>query len=591
MQYKLRCKEQKYNDEVYNLLYGRGIDNPKLYMNLDNSCIIPYNKLSNMDKAVELFVKHYENEDMISILCDSDVDGYTSASSMYSYIKRLNEDYPVNYILHGDPKSHGLGKDVIIPEGTKLLILPDAGTNDYEECKRLIEKGIDILILDHHEAEENGWKNTEQCIIVNNQMSKDYSNKDLSGVGIVYKFLQALDEELWVEYADDFLDLVALGNISDVMDMRSYETKKLVCDGLKNIHNKLFIAMINAQEFSMKGIVNIHTIQFYITPIINACIRVGTSEEKELVFKAFIEQDEFFDYKKRGGEAIKESIYDRAARLCKNDKSRQDKMRDKAFNTIISQADSVVENKVAIFDVSDILSDRGLTGLVAIKVAEKLNKPCLLLKKYTKDNEVLLGGSARNIDNSPIESLKDILNETGAFEFAQGHANACGLSIKQENVVKANAALNKMLEGIKYDSTYSVDYILQSEEIDYNLCYDLDGFDDLIGQGVPEPLVAIENLYIKKEQCSMFGKTTNTIKIDNGSGVEYIQFFCKEGQVLYDWLNNSWDNEDYLIVNLIGTPGINEYNNIKTPQIVIKDIEVIDRGVNDNVNDEDDDIW
>ena len=87
-------------------------------------------------------------------------------------------------------------------------------SNDYEKHKELKEKGIDIIVLDHHEAP----KISEDAIIVNNQLC-EYPNKSLCGVGIVYKFLQALDEELWQSKADNYLDLVAIGEIGDSMDI------------------------------------------------------------------------------------------------------------------------------------------------------------------------------------------------------------------------------------------------------------------------------------------------------------------------------------------------------------------------------------
>ena len=174
-------------------------------------------------------------------------------------------------------KAHGLSDDVVIPKDIQLLIIPDAGTNDNERCKELSGSGIDILILDHHEKEENN----PYALIVNNQMSNDYSNKNLCGAGVVYRFLQALDEENWNEFADDYLDLCALANISDVMDMRSFETRYLTDMGLLNIQNKCFKALIDAQDYSMSGKINVHNVQWYITPILNGMIRIGSPEEKE----------------------------------------------------------------------------------------------------------------------------------------------------------------------------------------------------------------------------------------------------------------------------------------------------------------------
>ena len=126
-------------------------------------------------------------------------------------------------------------------------------------------------------------------------MSDNYFNKDFCGAGVVYKFLQALDTETWNEFADDYLDLCALANISDVKDMRSFETRYITNLGLLNITNKCIQALIKAQDYSINGKVNIHNIQWYITPILNGMIRIGSSDEKELLFRAFIEKDEFFE--------------------------------------------------------------------------------------------------------------------------------------------------------------------------------------------------------------------------------------------------------------------------------------------------------
>ena len=328
MQYRLyNNSDNNTSDVIAEVLKNRGVEDYEKYLQLDESVVIPYENLDNINEAVELFIQHFNQKNKIEILVDSDPDGFCSAAMMYSYIKKLDAEYPINYILHTRAKSHGLDDDVAISDDTKLLIIPDAGTNDTKACKDLKDKGIDILILDHHESEEEN----PYAVIVNNQMSKNYSNKDFCGAGIVYKFLQALDTETWNEFADDYLDLCALANISDVMDMRSFETRYLTNIGLLNITNKCLSAFIKAQDYSMNGKVNIHNIQWYITPVLNSCIRIGSQAEKELLFKAFIEQDEFFEYKKRAtknkpAETIQESMYDRAARLCKNAKSRKDKM-------------------------------------------------------------------------------------------------------------------------------------------------------------------------------------------------------------------------------------------------------------------------
>ena len=589
MKYKLY---ENGNNDISNVLKevlkNRGVNDYYRYLNLDESVVESYQKLDNILDAVNLFMNHFNDKDKIGILVDEDPDGFCSAAMMYLYIKKMDEDYPVDYILHGRSKAHGLSDDVVVPKDIQLLIIPDAGTNDNEQCKELSESGIDILILDHHEKEEDN----PYALIVNNQMSEKYSNKNLCGAGVVYRFLQALDEENWNEFADDYLDLCALANISDVMDMRSFETRYITNLGLLNINNKCFKALVNAQDYSMGGKINVHNVQWYITPILNGMIRIGSQEEKELLFRAFIEQDEFFEYKKRAtkdkpSETVQESIYDRAARLCKNAKSRQDKQKEKNVSQIAEIAEHTSkEDKVVMIDTSDIL-DNGLTGVVAIKIAEMFNKPCILLNKFLdkKTGEITYGGSARNIDHSPIDSFKDIVNSTNILD-GRGHANAFGIvGLDIDKKDEALSKLNDILQDVEYDSTYRVDFIMDIDDVSIKMVTDLARLEDIIGQGIEEPMVAIENISLTKDRFEIFGKNEDTISfmIDD---IKYIQFRCKEGNPLYDWLQNAWDENDRVTFNIVGKPSINEYNGVRTPQIIIEDVVVISTN-----NDSDDEEW
>ena len=232
-------------------------------------------------------------------------------------------------MLH-EKKKHGLSNDITIPEGTTLLIIPDAGSNDYKELKKLKDRGIDVIILDHHEAEYV----SEDAIVVNNQLC-DYPNKNLCGAGIVYKFLQALDDYYFEMSADDYLDLVALANIADVMDITELETKRLIDKGLENVKNPMFKAIIDKRAYDIKGQVTINNVAFYIVPVINAIIRVGSLGGKDLLFQGFLEKYQTFKYKKRGeDELVDEIIYNKVAREGTNLKAKQTREMDKYLKDV-----------------------------------------------------------------------------------------------------------------------------------------------------------------------------------------------------------------------------------------------------------------
>lgn len=568
------------------VLKNRGIDDYKRYLNLDKTVVGEYNDLSNITEGTILLADHINRNSKIAILIDEDVDGFCSAAMMYSYLKSVS-NCPLEYIIHKKTKSHGLDEAVLVAEDVALLIIPDASTNDVEQYTKLNEEGLDILILDHHEWDEKAHKDeiasiNGVTIIVNNQISENYSNKELCGAGIVYRFLEAMDSLLWEDSAENFLDLCALANIADVMDMRSFETRYLVEKGLQNIKNKCFKAFIESQSYRMKDTVNVHNIQWYVVPALNGLIRMGDFDNKDLLFRALIETDEVFKYttratKNKPSETIDEDIYHRVARIATNEKGKQDRLRNKALD-IVSEMDINNDDKVVIIDVTNVL-EQGLTGVAAIQVSEKLKKPCLMIKKdpshSTKDN-VIYSGSARNFNNSPIADLKEVITETNLFEFARGHANAFGVSISENNIKKATEMLNNMLSNVEFDKTYIVDFILDSDDVNIKIATDAEALENVYGQGIDEYLIAVENIVLNRSDFIIQGKTDDTIKFEI-NGLTFLKFRCKQGDVLYDFVNDSWgETTDTIKLNLVGVPEVNKFNGHKIPQVAIKDMEIIE---------------
>lgn len=575
MRYKLI--EGSLNDEhnvEATILKNRGIKNINRFLAPGESDTYPYSMLDNIDEAVKCAEKHIQNKDRIHILIDCDVDGYAAGSMVYRAFKKIDPNLNITYSLH-TKKQHGLSKDITIPDDCKLLIIPDAGSNDVEQCRELKDKGMDIIILDHHICDvENDY-----AIVVNNQMCR-YPNKNFCGAGIVYKFLEALDEELWEDTASGMLDMCALANISDVMDMREPETRYYVLRGLAKIRSKLFKALIDKQSYSMNGIVNITSVQFYITPVLNAMIRIGDQDEKDLLFRAFIETDEVFKYKKRGEtEEVDESIYDRAARLCSNAKARQTKEVTKEVTEVerLISDKRLDENKAIFANVTGILGET-LTGLVAIKIAEKYNLPTLLLRRQAprENGELFYGGSCRNFDNSPIESLKKELLNTGLFEFVQGHDNAAGFSIARENVQVAISCINNNWKDIDFQAIWQVDFDKNAEDVDVAFIKAIDDMKDMFGQGVKEPLVHISHIPVYKESTMIMGKNLNTWKTIFNDELAFVMFSVDrdKDQIIREYENEEETFDSLLgYMDVVGKATLNNYKGILTPQIIVKDYE------------------
>jgi single-stranded-DNA-specific exonuclease len=137
------------------------------------------------------------------------------------------------------------------------------------------------------------------------------------------------------DYADYILDLVALGMIADMMDMRDFETKHLITRGLEDIHNPFFAGMVEKNAYQLKEITPTG-VAFYVAPYVNATVRMGTQEEKRIMFEAMLDFKAYdmVDSTKRGCKGQKERLVDQAIRNCTNIKSRQTKARDNTLATI-----------------------------------------------------------------------------------------------------------------------------------------------------------------------------------------------------------------------------------------------------------------
>ena len=218
MYYRLNEKIADSGNYVKDILEARGIDNIDEYLNPSKKDLIPADKLKNIDKGVELLLKHLNNNSKIYVVVDCDNDGITSAAGLILYINKIFPKANIYWTMH-DGKQHGVELSKV-EEGTGLVIIPDAGSNQYDEHKELFDRGIDVLVIDHHESEYY----SDYAIVINNQMC-DYPNKSLSGAGVVYKFLQKMDGILKVDYADEFLDLTATGIVGDMMLLQDLETR------------------------------------------------------------------------------------------------------------------------------------------------------------------------------------------------------------------------------------------------------------------------------------------------------------------------------------------------------------------------------
>lgn len=207
MDYQLISPRNTSITALEQVLRNRGITDPYGYLNTDVTDVYAPTLLDNIAEGAKMLVKHISQGSKVMVQIDSDCDGYTSAALLINYINKLFPHFAqsnISYRPHTG-KQHGLILDTI-PDDVKLVIAPDSSSEDYEVHQVLKEKGVDVLVIDHHEADHA----SEYACVINNQLC-DYPTKSLSGVAMVYKFCCYLDSIMGTDHAQDFIDLVALG--------------------------------------------------------------------------------------------------------------------------------------------------------------------------------------------------------------------------------------------------------------------------------------------------------------------------------------------------------------------------------------------
>lgn len=521
------------------ILENRGIT--KELFDLDEIVVEDYNNYDHIQEGIDLLMKHINNKNKILLIVDSDVDGLTSSAIFYNYLKEIYPDIDIKYKLHTG-KQHGLSEDIIINNDIELVIIPDASSNDFKQHKELQNRGIDVLVIDHHLCDE-GY--SPYAVVINNQLSKNVTNKNLSGAGVVYKFLKALDDYLFESKADNYLDLVALGNIADVMDLHEKETRYFVYEGIKNVSNLFIKALIENNSYDLEGKYNIDKIGWTIAPKLNGTIRSGTAIEKVNMFKAFISNNYNFCLE--------------TAKKCKNAKARQDREVKKTMNELLNVIEILDTDRCLMIKVDDKLNKNHI-GLVAGKLADKFGLPTLIYRDWNKD---LIGGSGRGIENISNDFRQDLLNSE-LITMAQGHESAFGFSLNKNKVDELKKHLDELYKDkvVTNNKEYKVDFNLDINELEIDFVNEVAQLENEWGNKIDAPLIHISNIKLESDSVQVKAKT-NIVFYSN-----YIKFIKKFAtNILKEELIG---NE--LHIDIIGKITMDNYT--KNGQVEIVDIEI-----------------
>ena len=553
------------SDYTKNLLRSRGVDNIDDFLSPSEKNLQSWEDLDNIKLGVDLVKNTINDKKPYAILIDPDNDGFTSFAILYQYLKRLNPEKEIEYFVHS-AKQHGLEDtyQVFQDKEYSVVFLPDSSSNDGVFAKEI---NAPICVIDHHEIDNEP---SDNMIVINNQSSAKYKNKYLSGAGMVWQFCRAMDYYFGHEWAYDYTDLAAVGICGDAMSGLEIENQYIWSYGFSHINNFFLKTLIDKQNFSMKGVVNPTTVAFYISPLLNAVTRVGTTEEKLHMAEAFINGEKLIPSNKKGHKGELVALAAEATRECVNAKSRQARILDNIEEKIdikINKKDLLI-NKVLFVELDDDDDfPSTLNGLLATRLTNKYSRPTIVARA---NDDGYIRGSARAIKTENMDSFKQYLEESEMFEYVLGHPLAFGCSISSYNLDKFFSYSNDSLKDVELgEKCYSVNFIRDAMDNDIdNLIRDVGEYEYIWSNQNDEPTLYIDNIILSTNKIQIIGTNRDTVKFLK-NGITYIKFKANE---LIDELSGMKD----IIMKIVGRCNINEWNGIKNPQIIIDDYEIID---------------
>ena len=500
--------------------------------------------IHDMEKAVERIIKAIEKQEKVTIYGDYDVDGITSITVLKRYLSDRGLEVET-YIPNRLNEGYGLNKEAIEKihnNGCQLMVTVDCGISGLEEIEYANSLGIETIVTDHHEPGNELPK--AFAVIDNKRKDSNYPFRELAGVGVVFKLIQAISIKLGLaeeEYLK-YLDIVCIGTISDIVPLVD-ENRVITKLGLMLVRQTKNIGLKAILKTSGYNKIDSNTISFGVAPRINACGRMGVAEEALELFLSknvnhVMELARKLNDHNRVRQETEKSIFEEAL------KQIQEKHLDEN-NTIVVGGENW---------------HHGVIGIVSSKITEMYFKPSILLSFEGDD---LGKGSGRSI---PGFDLHDALMKCeDCIEKFGGHSMAIGITVKRENLEKLKQELENIAIEEKIDEIVpiiKIDAKIDLSEVNKEMVESLKELEPF-GEGNKMPIFAFKNLKIDSIRALSEGKHLKLTLKDNNTIVNAIGF--NMGELA----------QDYRIgdkIDVVGTLEINSFNGTDSIQINMKDL-------------------
>ena len=543
---------------IASIVANRNIDDKNLdyFLNptLKNNLPDP-STLKNMDSSIKILLEKIFRNNTLGILGDYDVDGATSTAILFKYFEFIGVNAEI-YIPDRIKDGYGISKNSIdhfFRKKVNLLVSLDCGTNDAEFIAYAREKGIEIIVIDHHEVKNLG----SPLSIINPKLKGDTSNlNNLCTAGLVFLFVIGLNRELRKKNffknkeeinLKELLDIVAVGTICDLVPLHN-ENRLLVKKGLEKINLKPNIGLsVLKSKLELENKIKSTDIAYYIGPCINAAGRIG---DPFLGFNLLVKNN------KKDLEVIAEKLI--------NSNNERKTLENISYN----QAKMLLKNLTNmkfIFLYSKTWHP-GIIGIIASRLVQEYKVPAFVMN--IDENKVT--GSVRSIKNIDISKILAKLVDEGFLESGGGHAMAGGFKLKEEKL----SSLQNYLKENSYvffkseNSTINIDLEAKISDLNLEMINSMEQLEPF-GMGYPEPKILI------KKVSSVYSKIIGKNKSHLSCTLEDIYGY-RINAMIFNFENSILRViEEKREFDVIGKVSLNVWENKKIPQFFIEDLRII----------------
>lgn len=534
------CRGMDTSEIIDIILEDRGVKDITALLYPDEECLIPFEKMKNIDRASEVILNGIEENKRFLVYGDVDVDGCTANAAAVRWLKKRGArvDCCIN-----QGKEHGIANaNPSLFAGVDILWIVDSIETQMYPYEAAFMAGVEkIIITDHHLVSKSMLRKMEHnkdIVLVSSAV--DYPNPALSGSATTWKLCAYCD---WLEledYSDDLIDLAACGLIADMCDVgvESPENRYICSRGFNNQNNPGIKKINGSYDF------NSQAVSFGIAPLINAANRMNQNEKAMNLFLS--------DNTKEISKLVNE------LKSCKESQNLE--IAD-VMPELEDQAESQMDKKVMFFFID---TNAEVKGLIGNKLLEKYQRPVIILSKRIdvdeETGEVIkfeYFGSARAMG---VKNFKEYVDNTGLVG-SGGHENAFGLWFNVEDLDAFRTALETALENVEFVQETTIDIQINQDQITNDLIRQLKMLNRISGQGWPQISVMVSGI--------------TDYDVGAMSGGKHLKLIADEGKLLYIKWNFSGDWKQFNgPVSAIGTLDSGFFGRTYYRQLIMSDFRL-----------------